>query len=229
MELYHLVFPLLLLLLSLTTSSADLPSHGCYWTETCQSKWIGGCGSGRIVVDQSDDCHGLCSESKYPPCIPFYTRFHCCKPESPKLTDRCTKCKNKIDFGDEYICCTDCSYPHVIDKSTKLGYCKTRAELALQLKPHEVFTWITGPWMKCSSPCDGGLRYRDVGCFGKIEDRSIAHYPVDDNKCVDAEMDRVSTLHLWVPPYLPGKKYFDKMQKFVTWIGCLFTIWKLKG
>lgn len=55
--------------------------------------------------------------------------------ESPKITDRCTKCKNKVDYGDEYICCTDCSDPYITDRNTKLGYCKTGAELAVQLKP----------------------------------------------------------------------------------------------
>lgn len=44
--------------------------------------------------------------------------------------------------------------------------------------------------MKCSSPCDGGIRYRDVGCFGSIEDTSIKHYPVDDSRCLAEEMVR---------------------------------------
>ncbi|XP_077211413.1 uncharacterized protein LOC143846746 [Tasmannia lanceolata] len=180
----------LILSLSLLTSalSFSLPSHGCYWTESCQSKWIGGCGTGHVIIDQSSDCNGLCPESKYPPCLPFYTHFHCCKPESPKVTDRCSKCKNRVDYGDEYICCTDCSDPYLTDKNTKLGYCKTGAELALQLKPREVFKWIAGPRMRCSSPCDGGVRYRDVGCFGSIEDISITSYPVDDSMCSEEEM-----------------------------------------
>ncbi|XP_058074585.1 uncharacterized protein LOC131223258 [Magnolia sinica] len=168
--------------------SFNLPSHGCYWTESCQNKWIGGCGAGHVIIDQSDDCNGLCPESKYPSCLPFYTHFHCCKPESPKITDRCWKCKNKVDYGEEYICCTDCSDPYLTDKNTKLGYCKTGAELAVQLKPKEVFKWIAGPWMKCSSPCDGGVRYRDVGCFGSIEGGSTAQYPVDDSRCSNEEM-----------------------------------------
>lgn len=42
--------------------------------------------------------------------------------------------------------------------------------------------------MKCSSPCDGGVRYRDVGCYGSTDDPSIKHYPVDDSRCSDQEM-----------------------------------------
>lgn len=182
------LFLLLFFSLSRPITSFNLPSHGCYWTESCQNKWIGGCGKGHVIIDQSVDCNGLCTESKYSPCLPFYTHFRCCKPESPKVTDRCKKCKNKVDYGDEYICCTDCSDPYLTDKNTKLGYCKTGAELGMQLKPREVFQWIARPWMKCSSPCDGGIRYRDVGCFGSIEGISIAPYPVDDIRCSGKEM-----------------------------------------
>ncbi|XP_042478395.1 uncharacterized protein LOC122059586 [Macadamia integrifolia] len=171
-----------------STISLSIPSHGCYWTESCQNKWVGGCGKGHVIIDQSDDCNGICLGPKYPPCLPFYTHFHCCKPESPKVTDKCAKCKNKLDYGDEYICCTDCSYPYLSNKNTKLGYCKTGAELAVQLKPREVFKWVAGPWMHCSSPCDGGIRYRDVECFGLTEDASIPHYPVDDSRCSGEEM-----------------------------------------
>ncbi|XP_029121173.1 uncharacterized protein [Elaeis guineensis] len=170
--------------------SADPSSHGCYWTESCQNKWLGGCGAGYAIADQSDNCNGLCEESSYPPCLPFHTHFHCCKPESPRVTNRCARCQIKLDFGDEYICCTDCSDPYLIDKSSKLGYCKSGAELTKQLKPQEIFKWVAGPWMKCSSPCDGGVRYRDVGCFGSNDyDASIKHYPVDDSRCSAEEMD----------------------------------------
>lgn len=51
------------------------------------------------------------------------------------VTNKCVKCENKIDYGDEFICCTDCSDPYVTDKSTKLGYCKTGAEVGVQAKP----------------------------------------------------------------------------------------------
>ncbi|KAJ0971257.1 hypothetical protein J5N97_019216 [Dioscorea zingiberensis] len=182
---------LLLVVLSVpfsTSSSIDLAAAGCYWTESCQSKWLGGCGAHHVITDQSDDCNGLCGEPSYAPCLPFHTHFHCCKPEIPRSTDRCSSCNNKMDFGDEYICCTDCSDPYLIDKNSKLGYCKTGAELAMQLKPQEIFKWIAGPWMKCSSPCDGGFRYRDVGCFGSIEDMTIKHYAVDDSRCSAEEM-----------------------------------------
>lgn len=60
----------------------------------------------------------------------------------------------------------------------------------------EVFQWIAGPWMKCSSPCDGGVRYRDVGCFGSIEGTSVAPYPVDNIRCSHKEM--VSKTWSWL-------------------------------
>ncbi|KAK9130868.1 hypothetical protein Sjap_011355 [Stephania japonica] len=107
---------------------------------------------------------------------------------SPKVTDKCTRCKNKLDYGDEYLCCTDCSDPSIIDTNAKLGYCKTGAELVSQIKPQGHFKWVAGPWMPCSSPCDGGVRYRDVECFGETEDRSIPRYPVDDSRCLGEEM-----------------------------------------
>ncbi|KAG6489935.1 hypothetical protein ZIOFF_051216 [Zingiber officinale] len=108
--------------------------------------------------------------------------------ERPRVTNKCSRCNNKLDFGDEYVCCTDCSDPYLMDKSSKFGFCKTGAELAIQLKPQEIFKWVAGPWMKCSSPCDGGIRYRDVGCYGGITDSSIKHYPVDDSRCPGQEM-----------------------------------------
>ncbi|RRT37217.1 hypothetical protein B296_00052232, partial [Ensete ventricosum] len=58
----------------------------------------------------------------------------------------------------------------------------------LPLQISEVFKWVAGPWMKCSSPCDGGVRYRDVGCYGSTDDPSIKHYLVDDSRCSDQEM-----------------------------------------
>jgi hypothetical protein len=52
----------------------------------------------------------------------------------------------------------------------------------------ETFHWVAGPWMTCSSPCDGGVRYRDVACFGNLDDNTIKHYPVDDASCSADEM-----------------------------------------
>jgi hypothetical protein len=69
-----------------------------------------------------------------------------------------------------------------------MGYCKSGAELSMQLKPHEIYHWVAGPWMKCSSPCDGGVRYRDVACYGNLSDATIKHYPVDDASCSADEM-----------------------------------------
>ena len=36
---------------------------GCYWTG-CQSKWFGVCSARHFLDSQSDDCDGLCVESK---------------------------------------------------------------------------------------------------------------------------------------------------------------------
>ncbi|XP_072964712.1 uncharacterized protein [Typha angustifolia] len=177
--------PLLLYLLIpffAIASSLDVPSHGCYWT-ACQTVWFGGCGAANIIADQSVNCNGLCGESNTPPCLPLHTHLYCCVPETPRVSNKCARCKNKLDFGKEDICCTDCSDPSIINNESKLGFCKSGAELAMQLKPQENFKWVAGPWMKCSSPCDGGVRYRDVSCFGSTADASIKHYPVDDASC----------------------------------------------
>lgn len=52
----------------------------------------------------------------------------------------------------------------------------------------ETFHWVAGPWMTCSSPCDGGIRYRDVACYGNLDDNTIKHYPVGDASCSADEM-----------------------------------------
>ncbi|KAL6614935.1 hypothetical protein ACP70R_037205 [Stipagrostis hirtigluma subsp. patula] len=107
---------------------------------------------------------------------------------TPRVTNKCGYCKNKIDFGKEFVCCSDCSDPTILNKDSKLGYCKSGAELTMQLKPQEKFHWVVGPWMMCSSPCDGGVRYRDVACYGSLDDNTIKHYPVDDASCSSDEM-----------------------------------------
>ncbi|EES03266.1 thrombospondin type-1 domain-containing protein 4 [Sorghum bicolor] len=165
----------------------DVPSRGCYWTG-CQSKWFGVCAARHFLDSQSDDCDGLCVESKSHPCLPLHTHFYCCKPGIPKVTNKCGHCKSKLDFGKEFICCSDCSDPTVMDKNSKLGYCKSGADLTMQIKPEETFHWVAGPWMTCSSPCDGGYRYRDVACYGNLDDNTIKHYPVDDANCSANEM-----------------------------------------
>lgn len=58
------------------------------------------------------------------------------------MSKECIKCKNKLDFGDEYVCCTDCSDPYLLDKNSKLGYCKTESDLVMQLKPLGAFSSI---------------------------------------------------------------------------------------
>ncbi|GAB4850109.1 hypothetical protein Ancab_029408 [Ancistrocladus abbreviatus] len=177
-----------LLFLSLLHSapSSDFPSQGCYWTETCMHKWWGDCGG--LVYNQSDNCYGLCQGPKYSPCPTFHTRFFCCVAGSPKkVVDGCQKCDHKVDYGDEFVCCSDCSYPDMVYSDSSSGYCKTGAELILQPKPKEVFKWVTGPWLPCSSSCGGGIRSRTVECFAVIEDTSTPDYPVYDDHCSNEE------------------------------------------
>lgn len=70
--------------------------------------------------------------------------------------------------------------------------------ICLQLYMYtETFKWVVGPWMECSSPCDGGVRYRDVGCYGSISDASIKHYPVDDGSCSSHDMVHLQYKAVW--------------------------------
>ncbi|KAL9232042.1 hypothetical protein vseg_007190 [Gypsophila vaccaria] len=166
--------------------SSDFPSQGCYWTEECLHKWQGDCGG--LVYNQSSNCHGRCQGPKYSPCPPDHTHFYCCVAGSPiKVKDGCTKCDSKMDDGDEYVCCSDCTYPEMVYGDTSSGYCKSGADLISQPKPKEVFKWVAGPWLSCSAPCGGGVRSRRVECFAVIEDTSSPDYPVYDDLCSDQE------------------------------------------
>lgn len=49
--------------------------------------------------------------------------------------DWCTKCDYKVDDGDEYVCCKDCSDPYFFSNDQRLGYCKSGAELLVEPKP----------------------------------------------------------------------------------------------
>lgn len=64
--------------------------------------------------------------------------------------------------------------------------------------------------MKCSSPCDAGVRYRDVACDGSLADATIKHYHVDDASCSADEMV-VGTVQLHVV-------------RTVMQIGCCFSL-----
>lgn len=50
------------------------------------------------------------------------------------MKDGCTKCENKVEDADKYVCCGDCTYPEIV-YDTSLGYCKSGAQLILQPKP----------------------------------------------------------------------------------------------
>ncbi|XP_074287577.1 uncharacterized protein LOC141612669 [Silene latifolia] len=179
---------LLLLILSLIsfTLSSNFPSQGCYWTEECLHKWHGDCGG--LVYNQSTNCHGKCQPPKYSPCPPYHTHFYCCSAGSPmKVKDGCVKCESKMDDGDEFVCCSDCTYPEMVYGDTSSGYCKSGALLISQPKPKEVFKWVAGPWLPCSAPCGGGIRSRRVECFAVIEDTSSPDYPVYDDLCSHQE------------------------------------------
>ncbi|CAM6107881.1 unnamed protein product [Calypogeia fissa] len=57
----------------------------CLLSGSCTNKWVSGCGAGRVKVDQSDDCHGLCPPPRYPPCPLFATHHLCCKEDFKTL------------------------------------------------------------------------------------------------------------------------------------------------
>ncbi|XP_021736598.1 papilin-like [Chenopodium quinoa] len=180
----------LLLALSLSIAfvafSEDFPSQGCYWTKTCLHKLKGECGG--LVYNQSNTCYGQCQGKKYSSCPPDHTHFYCCIAGSPtKVKDGCKKCENKVEDGDEFVCCADCSYPDMVYGDTSSGYCKSGAELISQPKPKEVFEWVVGPWLPCSAPCGGGIRSRRVDCYAVIEETSSPDYPVYDEQCSDQE------------------------------------------
>ncbi|XP_010691222.2 uncharacterized protein LOC104904617 [Beta vulgaris subsp. vulgaris] len=103
-----------------------------------------------------------------------------------KVKDGCTKCENKVEDADKYVCCGDCTYPEMI-YDTSSGYCKSGAQLILQPKPKEVFKWVAGPWSTCSIPCGDGIRRRRVDCFAVIEDTASLDYPVYDDHCLNQE------------------------------------------
>jgi hypothetical protein len=42
---------------------------------------------------------------------------------------------NKVDVGDQWLCCSDCSEPQITDADAQVGYCQMDASLASQLKP----------------------------------------------------------------------------------------------
>ncbi|KAG8643591.1 ADAMTS-like protein 4 isoform X2 [Manihot esculenta] len=108
--------------------------------------------------------------------------------ETPKVTkDWCTKCDYKVDDGDEYVCCKDCSDTYFFSNDQRLGYCKSGAELLVEPKPKEIYKWVAGPWKACSSLCDGGIRYRDVDCYAVFEVTMVPDYPVYDYKCSKEE------------------------------------------
>ncbi len=47
----------------------------------------------------------------------------------------CGQCANKVDVGEEWLCCSDCSEPQITDTDARVGFCQTRASLGSQLKP----------------------------------------------------------------------------------------------
>ncbi|KAH9615466.1 hypothetical protein KSS87_021381 [Heliosperma pusillum] len=86
-----------------------------------------------------------------------------------KMKDGCVKCESKIDGGDEFVCCSDCTYPEMAYGDGSSGHCKSGALLISQPKP--------------KAPCGGGIRSRRVECFAVIEDTSSLDYPVYDDLC----------------------------------------------
>ncbi len=53
----------------------------------------------------------------------------------------CAQCTNKVDVGDEWLCCSDCSEPQITDADARVGYCQMGASLGSQFKPQgELFS-----------------------------------------------------------------------------------------
>ncbi|KAJ9179089.1 hypothetical protein P3X46_010913 [Hevea brasiliensis] len=148
--------------------------------------------------------------------------------ETPKVTkDWCTRCDYKVDDGDGYICCKDCSDPHIFSYDPRLGYCRSGAELLVELKPKEIYKWVAGSWKPCSSPCDGGIRYRDVECYAAFEDTLAPDYPVYDHKCSKEQMPvREEPCHLRSCLQLnDGDSHKRKHSRTPTWmLGLLISL-----
>ncbi|KAJ8452011.1 hypothetical protein Cgig2_016592 [Carnegiea gigantea] len=144
---------------------------------------------------------------------------------SPKhVKDGCTKCENKVDDGDEFVCCDDCTYPEMVYDDSSSGYCKSGAELISQPKPKEVFAWVTGPWLACSSPCGGGVRSRRVECFAVVEATSSPDYPVYDDRCSDQEKpvkQEPCNLQRCVDEFVNHAETNQKRQRTSTWKAAL--------
>lgn len=105
----------------------------CTQLKACLCKLIHYCNS--LTIVESGE-YFLKSKSISDELLLFYNMaFASSRTETPKVTNRCGRCNNKLDFGEEYICCTDCAEPYIMDKASKLGYCKSGAQLAMQLKP----------------------------------------------------------------------------------------------
>lgn len=166
----------------------QVSAKGCFWNSGCQNIWMGGCRPGFTQLETSNDCKGLCAEPHYPSCPPFFTRFLCCKEGKAMEHADCGQCANKVDVGEEWLCCSDCSEPQITDTDARVGFCQTRASLGSQLKPREVVRWSTREWGKCSTGCGGGLRKRDVKCLRYVE--HALHLPavVNDSECPAATM-----------------------------------------
>ncbi|KAI3831406.1 hypothetical protein MKW92_017417 [Papaver armeniacum] len=145
---------------------------GCFWTDSCPNKWFRGCGAGHMLIDHSDECNGLCPEPEHNPCLSFYTPFHCCN-----------------SVMSMYVVWTARIYPSITDKTTGVGYWRTGVELAVQQKSGETFKFASGPWMPCSSPCYGGIQYRDVKCYSELA--------ILPNMPCQTQPNRVSHVSCW--------------------------------
>ncbi|CAM6070432.1 unnamed protein product [Sphagnum tenellum] len=100
----------------------------------------------------------------------------------------CAQCSNKVDVGDEWLCCSDCSEPQITDADAQVGYCQMDASLGSQLKPREVFRWNTGEWTPCSRHCGEGVRKRRIKCLRYVEHVLNLPAVVDGSECLAATM-----------------------------------------
>ncbi|CAM6111216.1 unnamed protein product [Calypogeia fissa] len=174
------------ILLGLSVSAS---AEVCFWSGSCTNKWVSGCGAGRVKVDQSDDCHGLCPPPRYPPCPLFATHYLCCNEETPIATDECARYPTRVEVGDHWMCCSDGSRAEVTKHDVKTGFCRSGAQLMIQRQEREVFKWVPREWSACSASCgEEGFRSRLIHCVGRLEHSAKQLYYVNETKCDSSSM-----------------------------------------
>ncbi|BBN14276.1 hypothetical protein MPTK1_6g10300 [Marchantia polymorpha subsp. ruderalis] len=108
--------------------------------------------------------------------------------ETPIPSDDCARCPNRVEVGNHWMCCSDCSEAKVTNHIAETGFCRSGAQLSIQPKSREVLRWITREWGVCSNSCGGGIRERSVRCVGSLEYSPQQLYYVNETKCDPLKM-----------------------------------------